>query len=200
MSPDKHEAQDPSGFIVITVDRSRLVTNVRIRSHWTERIKPEAFPATLYNTYVTAVQRALAADTGNTPASPPSSPAATAEDLTGLPPEEQIARMKSWLDDLDDEREAVLRSARQAPRLVDTEVRSPLGHLTLRMRAGGPIAITADPHVLRNPSETVLSDEILQMFVQAGLGTAAPQRPRTTRPHEADDDYFEAVHVFDDRD
>ncbi|MFI6096239.1 hypothetical protein ACIA8G_11825 [Lentzea sp. NPDC051213] len=202
---EKYEAQDRSGFVIVTVDREQMVTNVRIRPHWNDNLSPEAFPGALYSTYLTAVQRSLAVEAKRGPVSPPSAPrpATAPEDLTGLSPEEWLARMKSRLDTLDGEREAVVRRAQQTPRPVDQEFRSPLGYLTLRMRAGGPVAITADPHVLRNPSETVLSNEILQLFVQAGLGIAAQERPRPARPREggeADDDYFSAVNVFDDRD
>lgn len=56
---ETYTARDPGDLITVTVNRSQLVTNIRIRPRWYEQLRPEAFPAALYNTYITAVQRAL---------------------------------------------------------------------------------------------------------------------------------------------
>ncbi|MFS8097129.1 hypothetical protein LFM09_08300 [Lentzea alba] len=201
---ETYEASDPSGFIVVTANRARMVVNVRIRSHWIEHIRPEAFTAALYNTYVTAIQRAFTVELARPQAGPPSPLAATYDDPADMSFDEWTAKAEARLNAVDDVRDAVRRAQPTAPHQAITEIRSPLGYLTTRLRAGAPIAITADPHVLRNPSETVLSQEIQQMFVRAGLGIATGERPTPARPRgggdETDDDYFSAVNVFDDRD
>jgi hypothetical protein len=64
---ETYEARDPAAHITITVNRAQMVTNVRIRPRWFEQLRPEAFPATVYNTYVTAVQRSLAVEFAHRP-------------------------------------------------------------------------------------------------------------------------------------
>lgn len=202
---DRYEAKDPSGFIVVTVDRTPMVTNVRIRQRWDEHVRPEAFPTAVFNTYMTAVQRAAAVEAAHGSASPPTA-SATPEpmpflDPSAMPLEQWMAGIRSQLSAIDDEYDAI-RRREQAPQQGITEIRSPLGYLTMGLRDGGPIGIKADPHVLRNPSETVLSEEILHLFVQAGLGIASGERPRPARPQaavdETDDEYFSDVNVFEE--
>lgn len=65
---ETYETRDPAGLVTITVNKDQMVTNVRIRPRWFEQLRPEAFPATIYNTYVTAVQRALAVEFAHRPA------------------------------------------------------------------------------------------------------------------------------------
>ena len=77
---ETYEASDPCGLITVTVSRSQMVTNIRIRPRWYEQLSPEAFPAALYNTYITAVQRALAVESAHwlqSQESPSSLPAPT---------------------------------------------------------------------------------------------------------------------------
>ncbi|WP_184730860.1 hypothetical protein [Saccharopolyspora phatthalungensis] len=199
-----YEARDPSGFIIVTVDKFWMVTNVQIRSRWNDHIRPDAFPAALYNTYVTAVQRALAVELTHRPASPPSAPAPddTYVDPTELSLEEWVAQTRSRLNAIDDEYDAI-RRRQQAPQEGVTEIRSPLGYLTMQMRGGGPIAINGNPQALDHPSDTVLSEDILQLFVRASLGAAPGERSRSAQLHsnsssDADDEYFADFNIFED--
>lgn len=66
---ETYGARDPGALITVTVNRAQMVTNVRIRPRWYEQMRPEAFPAALYNTYITAVQRALAVESAHRPQS-----------------------------------------------------------------------------------------------------------------------------------
>lgn len=186
-----------------------MVTNVRIRPRWYEHLRPEAFPATLYNTYITAVQRALAVESAHRSPEPaiPSEPPAPAESLAGpadLPLDEFMARTRSRLDAVDAEYDAI-RRREQAPQVNTIEVRSPLGYLTMHVRHGGPIAIHGNPQALDNPSDTVLAEDILQLFARAGFGVAPGERPRpAARPRgggdDADDEYFDDFKVLGKRD
>ncbi|MGW1680464.1 hypothetical protein [Saccharopolyspora sp. NPDC002376] len=197
-------ARDQSGCIAITVDRSRMVTSVWIRSGWPDCIRPDAFPDVLYNTYMIAIQRALAVEFSNRPAPQPSAPATddTYVDAMSLSPEEWVHRTRSQLNAIDDEYDAIRR--RQQALLADvTEIRSPLGYLTMQVRGGGPIAISGNPQALDNPSGTVLSEDILQLFVRAGLGVGQGERfrqvqPQSDRSSEAVDECFESSVAEDD--
>lgn len=206
---ETYEARDPGALITVTVNRAQMVTNVRIRPRWYEQMRPEAFPAALYNTYITAVQRALAVESAHRPQSQesPSSPPAPGEssvDPAELSLEEFMARTRSRLDAIDAEYDAIRRQE-QAPRVDVTEIRSPLGYLTMRVRDGGPIAIHGNPQALDNPSDTVLAEDILHLFARAGFGVEPGERPRpAAQPRssgdDADDEYFDGFKVLGKRD
>ncbi|GAA2842274.1 hypothetical protein [Crossiella cryophila] len=203
---ETYEARDPSGFVIVTVDKSAKVTNVRIRPRWTEHIRPEAFPAALYNTYVTALQRALAVELAHRPKTPPPAPAPDPDllDPAELSVEEFLSRTRARLDAIN-ERYDEIRRRQQAPPAEVHDVRSPLGYLTLRMRGGGPLALNGDPHALDNSSEEVLGEDARQLFVRAGLGVAGEARPTPERKPrgssgQADDEYFSEFNVLKDED
>ncbi|MGW4208000.1 hypothetical protein ACWEIJ_08420 [Lentzea sp. NPDC004789] len=204
---ETYEAHDPAGLITITVNKAQMVTNVRIRPRWFEQMRPEAFPATVYNTYVTAVQRALAVEFAHRPAHSqnPSTPAKPEADPADLPLEDWMARTRAKLDAVDAEYDAIRRQEQAPQQPAITEVRSPLGYLVMRMRGGGPISLHGDPQALDNPSDAVLADDVLSLFVRAGLGVDPGERPRpVARPRtggdEADDDYFTDFRVLGKRD
>jgi hypothetical protein len=201
---DTYEARDPAGIVTIVVDKVQMVTNVRIRPRWFEQLRPEAFPATVYNTYVTAVQRALAVEFAH---SAPDPRVQSGSDVPSdaLPLEEWMAHTRSRLDAIDAEYDAIRRQEQAAPQSGVTEIRSPLGYLSMQMRNGGPISLHGDPQALDNPSDTVLADDVLRLFVRAGLGVDPGERSRpTARPRtggdEADDDYFTDFRVLDNGD
>jgi len=205
---ETYEASDPGGVITVTVDRAQMVTDVRIRSRWHEQLRPEAFPAALYNTYITAVQRAFAVEFTRRPQSPvspprPPAPEESSVHLAELPIEEFIARTRSRLDAIDAEYDAI-RRREQAPQVATTEVRSPLGYLTMHVRDGGPIAIHGNPQALDNPSGTALAEDVLHLFARAGFGVEPDGRPRpAARPRTggdvADDEYFDGFKVLGKR-
>ena len=104
-----------------------------------------------------------------------------------------------------DQYDAIRRQQQQPKRLDVTDIRSPLGYLTLHMRAGGPVAIHGNPQALDNPSDTVLSEDALQLFVRAGLGIdlgeQPPAQPRGAGgDSDADDAYFSDFNVLRGRD
>ncbi|MDX8032424.1 hypothetical protein SK803_19590 [Lentzea sp. BCCO 10_0856] len=203
---DTYEARDPSGFVIVTVNKDRKVTNVRIRARWYEHLRPEHFPAALYNTYVTAVQRAFAVEFAHRPPDQPAAPAPDAGfvDPADLSQEEWEARTAARINAMADQYDAIRRQQQQPKLLEVTDIRSPLGYLTLHVRAGGPVAIHGDPQALDNPSDTVLSEDALQMFVRAGLGIdpgeRPPAQPRGGGGSDTDDEYFSDFNVLRARD
>ncbi|WP_089948493.1 hypothetical protein [Lentzea xinjiangensis] len=199
-----YEARDPAELVTITVNKDQQVTNVRIRPRWYEQLRPEAFPATVYNTYATAVQRSVAVEFAHRPADEQIQ-AASYEPQPDLPLEEWMARTRARLDAVDAEYDAIRRQERAPRQPEEVEIRSPLGYLSMRLRAGSPISLHGDPQALDNPSDTVLSDDVLRLFVRAGLGVDPGERPRpATRPRaggdEADDDYFTDFRILGRRD
>lgn len=197
---DKYEARDPSGSIILAVDKSRLVTEVNIQSGWEEHIRPEAFAEALYTTYVKAIQRALAvqlnhrsvgARSGATPQ--------RGDDPTDLSLDEWISRMRSRLDAIDDEYDAIRRQAREAPPANTIEIRSPLGYLAMSMRGGGPIALTGDVDALTHAPTQSLANDIQQLFARADLGSPGEGSMDQTSvdSHTTDDDYFSNFNLFD---
>ncbi|WP_188986848.1 hypothetical protein [Saccharopolyspora thermophila] len=201
---NNYEARDPSGYVFVTVDRSGKVTNVRIRSGWTDHIRPDAFPTVLFTTYMTAVQRALAVELSHRPESPSNQPAPddTYTDPAELSFEEWVSRTQSRLNAIDAEYDAIRRQQQARAAEDVTEIRSPLGYLTMHMRGGGPVSINGDPQALDNPSDTVLSEEILQLFVRAGLGVAPDGESRPTQSRGSSDDAydedFSEIDMFED--
>ncbi|GLY48387.1 hypothetical protein [Lentzea sp. NBRC 102530] len=200
---DTYEARDPAGIITVVVDRRQMVTDVRIRGRWFEKLRPEAFPATVYNTYVTAVQRSIAVESAHRGPDAHTQPAPPTQrpDPTDTPLEEWMASTRARLDAIDAEYDAI-RRREQAPASTDvTEIRSPLGYLSMQLRGGGPISLNGDPRALDNPSDTVLAEDVLRLFVRAGLGVDPGERPRPTpRPRtggdEGDDDYYTDFRVL----
>jgi hypothetical protein len=77
-------------------------------------------------------------------------------DPADLPLEDWIARTRSKLDAVDAEYDAIRRQERPPQSPDVTEVRSPLGYLSVRMRGGGPISLHGNPQALDSPSDTVL--------------------------------------------
>lgn len=199
---DTYEARDHSGFIVVTVNKSRMVTDVRIRARWQDRIRADAFPAALYNTYVTAVQRALAVEFTHRSVNPPG-PAAPGEayvDHAELSFEEWLARTRSRLDAIDEAYDEIRRRQRVAqPEVV--EIRSPLGYLTMSVRDGGPIGIHGNPQALAIATDAVLSQDAQQLFGRADRGVGAGARPRPVHrgTDDTDDDYFSGFNVLRER-
>ncbi|UJW32586.1 hypothetical protein L3Q67_01995 [Saccharothrix sp. AJ9571] len=201
---DTYEARDPSGFVIVTVNKAAKVTNVRIRPGWVGQVGPAALPAAVFNTYVTALQRALAVELIHRPKPPPRTAAPDPLDPAALSVEEFLSRTRARSEAINAQYEAI-RRRQHTPLAQIHEVRSPLGYLTLRMRGGGPLALHGDPRALDNPSAEALGEDALQLFSRAGLGVAGEVRPapeRATRSvsHEADDDYFAEFDVFDDED
>ncbi|AXB44784.1 hypothetical protein [Amycolatopsis albispora] len=203
---DAYEARDSSGFVVVTVNKAAKVTNVRIRPGWVGQIGPAALPAALFNTYVTALQRALAVELIHRPKSTPRTPVPDSDSLdpAELSVDEFLARTRARSEATNRQYEAIRRQ-QQAPLAEIYEVRSPLGYLTLRMRGGGPLALHGDPRALDNPSAEALGEDALQLFARAGLGVASEARPAPEREPRgvsdgADDDYFAEFDVFDDED
>jgi hypothetical protein len=127
-------------------------------------------------------------------------------DPADLPLDDWIARTRSKLDAVDAEYDAIRRQERSPQQPDVTEVRSPLGYLSMRMRGGGPISLHGNPQALDNPSDAVLADDVLRLFVRAGLGLdpGEPPRPAARPPRsggdEADDDYFTDFRVLGRRD
>lgn len=201
-----YNARDPGGLITVTVNRYQLVTTIRIRPRWYEQLRPEAFPAALCNTYITAVQRALAVESVREAPEIASAPvrrehSADPEDMSI---EEFLVRTRERLDAVDAQYEAIKRQD-QAPNRHMTEIRSPLGYLTMRLRDGGPISIHGDPQALDNPSDAVLAEDSLLLFVRAGFGVDPGDRPRpAARPDSTrtggDDEYFDGFRVLGGRD
>lgn len=208
---ETYEARDPSGLITVTVNRAQMVTSVLIRPRWHEQMRPEAFPAALYNTYITAVQRAFAVESAGRLSSSesPSVPSVPGEpfvDPADLSLEDFVARTRSRLDAIDAEYDAIRRSERP-PQAGMAEIRSPLGYLTMSVRDGGPIAIHGNPQALDNPSDTVLAKDILQLFARVGFGIDPGERsrpvtraPRSGGSDDVDDEYFDGFKVLGKRD
>ncbi len=205
-SAETYEARDPAGLVTITVTKDQKVTDVRVRPRWFEQLRPEAFPATVYNTYATAVQRSLAMEFAQRPVNPQHRAVRHEPqvDPPDLPLEEWVARTKTRLDAVDAEYDAIRRQERVRQPDV-TEIRSPLGYMTMRMRGGGPVSLHGDPQALDNPSDSVLADDVLRLFARAGLGVDPGDRPRPaaqprTGGAEPDDDYFTDFRVLGRRD
>ncbi|XVS67970.1 hypothetical protein ACQPYE_18570 [Actinosynnema sp. CA-299493] len=203
---DAYEARDPTGSVTVTVDKARMVTSVRLRARWQDHLRPDVFPAALYNTYVTAVQRALAVELTHRSSGPPTRPAPQAVhvDPVDLPIEDWLARTRSRLDAIDDAYDEIRRGQGAVPPDV-TEIRSPLGYLTLRLRGGGPIGIHGNAQALSHAADAVLAQDVRQLFGRAGLGTGAGVPPRAVRRRSdnrddgGDDDYFSGFNVLRDR-
>ena len=201
---DAYEARDPSGSVTVTVDKARMVTSVRLRARWQDHLRPDAFPAALYDTYVTAVQRALAVELTHRSSVPAPAPEAAHVDPVDVPLEDWLARTRSRLDAIDDAYDEIRRGKGAVPPDV-TGIRSPLGYLTMRIRGGGPIGIHGNAQALSHAADAVLAQDIQQLFGRAGLGIEAGVPPRAARRRSdhrgdgADDDYFSEFNVLRDR-
>jgi len=163
----RYQAADPSRSVQVTVDRAAKLVDVRISDNWTYHLAVERFADALFAAYTTAVRTALLVEAaGQEP------PRATAPPLelvpAGLSEEEWEYRTRALLADTEDEL-AALRHAEYV-RPAEDELRGRYGYLTLYLRAGAPVGITAEPGALRSADAERLRQDALDVFAQAGFG------------------------------
>jgi hypothetical protein len=170
LAPDRdgaYRAADPTESIQVTVDHTAMLVDVKISRTWPERLTADRFTGALFDTYTNAVRAAMLAEVSNRDTAPVPPPIETIP--TGLSDEEWERRVRAQLT----ENEAELAAVRQAEQGVppaDEEVRGRNGYLTLVLRGGGPVALTADPAVLGYADTERLSQDVLDVFAHAGLG------------------------------
>ncbi len=189
----EYEARDSGGTIRVVVDAQRKLIDVGIQPKWEARIPAPRLAGVLFQTYVTAIQRAMVVELANT-----SQPAVAyrAETLPvldeSLPHEEWMAAIRARMDDVGAQLERIHRlDATRTPPAAG-EVRSPRGFFVLHLRGGSPAGLTGSVEVLPSAGADRLRLDVLEVFASAGLATLAASASRSDRhPPEDDDEVFE---------
>ncbi|MEU4247760.1 hypothetical protein AB0F15_10145 [Amycolatopsis sp. NPDC026612] len=189
-----YEARDSSGTVRVVVDPQRRLVNVDVRHSWVARIPAAQLAGVLFQTYVTAVQRATVVELANATEPAAAHPVEQIPVLDeSLPYEEWIAAIRARMADVDAQLERIhrLEASRATPMAGD--IRSPRGYFVLHLRGGNPTGVTGSVDVLANAGSDRLGLDFLQMFAAAGLATSAAQAPsRSARqPPPDDEDVFE---------
>jgi hypothetical protein len=188
------EARDPSGTVGVVVDEGCAVLSVGIRRGWPSRIPAPRLAGVLFQTYVTAVQRATVV--GHANAAEPAA-ARPVEEIPALdenlPYDEWIAAVRARMDDVDAQLDRIHRAdaGRAAP--VTTDVRSPRGYFALQLRDGSPAGLTGAVEALANAGSERLQSDVLEVFAAAGLAVPTAQSPSRSdrQPPPEDEDAFE---------
>jgi hypothetical protein len=166
----QYQAADPTRTIWVTVDRAARLVDVRINHVWTSTVAPDRFAGALFDAYTRAVQTALLVEASGQRSPRPAAP--VFEPIPDeLPLEEWEHRTRALLADTEDQLAAIHRDD-VTPPAADV-LRGRYGYLTLHLRDGGPVAITADPAVVRSADAQRLRQDALDVFAQAALGVVA---------------------------
>ncbi|MEV7099631.1 hypothetical protein AB0M80_43085 [Amycolatopsis sp. NPDC051045] len=190
----EYEARDPSGTIRVVVDAECTVISVGIQRSWASRIPVPRLAGVLFQTYVTAVQRATVVELANTTEPAAADPVEKIPVLDEyLPYDVWIAAIRARMDDVDAQLERIHRLDAGRPTPVVGDVRSPRGYFVLHLRGGSPAGLTGAVDVLANAGSDRLQLDVLEMFAAAGLAASAAQAPsRSARqPRPEDEDVFE---------
>jgi hypothetical protein len=186
----EYEARDASGTIRVAVDAQRKVTDVDIQRSWISRIPAPQLAGVLFQTYVTAIQRAMVVELANT-----GEPAAAHRPVE-LPVlddsqsfDEWIAAIRARMNDIDDQLEHIHRLDASRTTPASSDIRSPRGFFVLHLRGGSPAGLSGSVNTLANAGSDRLRLDFLEVFAAAGLAAfVAETAPRSTRPPSEDDD------------
>ncbi len=167
---------DPTGSLMVQVDPSGRVVDVRVAGYWRSEIAPDEFGTAVLTAYWAAVEAALTAarqSPGN-----PEEPAATTGFGADLPTtwtdealQDWSARTMATMRELDQQLDEFAEmSAKQPAPPPDREFTSPQGHITVRTSQGAIVDIHCDPAIAR------LTDTQLTGEACAVLRAAVPAR------------------------
>lgn len=197
----EYEARDSTGMVRIAVDAQRSLTDVDIQIRWATRIPAAQLAAVLFQTYVTAIQRAMVVELAN--AQPraavlPASEPPVADDLSRSF-DEWNAVIRARMSDVDEQLERIHRLEANQPAPVIRDVRSPRGFFVLHLRGGSPAGLTGSVNVLTNAGADRLRLDVLEVFAAAGLASPVDEpAPRTARQPSPDDDEEPFEFRYDD--
>ncbi|OXM61369.1 hypothetical protein CF165_38490 [Amycolatopsis vastitatis] len=189
----EYEARDASGTIRVVVDAHRKLVDVGIQPSWEARIPAAQLAGVLFQTYVTAIQRAMVVELANT-RQPAVAHAAEGLPLLdeSLPQEEWMAAVRARVDAVDALLADIHRLDASRTPPAGGEVGSPRGFFVLHLRGGSPAGLTGSVDVLPSAGADRLRPDVLEVFASAGLAApAAPASRSTRRPPEDDEDVFE---------
>jgi hypothetical protein len=161
-----YQAADPTRTVWVTVDRTAKLVDVRIGHNWSSKLTADRFPAALFGAYTTAAQTALLVEAAEQ--EPRVAAASPFEPIpTGLSEEEWEYRTRALLADTEDQLATIQRAEDAMP--TEDTLRGRYGYLTLHLRAGSPMGITADPRALLSADAERLRLDALDVFAQAGF-------------------------------
>lgn len=188
----EYEARDPSGTISVVVDTEYAMIDVSVQRSWASRIPAARLASELFETYVTAVQRATVVALANATEPAKTPPVETIPALDeSLPYDEWIAAVRARMDEANAQLDHIRRFDADRPAPVSGEVRSPRGYFVLHLRGGSPAGLTGAVDVLANAGSDRLRLDVLEVFAAAGLAAAqGPPRSARQSPPE-DEDVFE---------
>lgn len=162
---------EPSGSVWVTVDRAVKVVDVVIKGNWPDQLAAERFPGAVFEAYTTAARTAMLVRS-STSDEPRRTPVETIP--AELDDEEWLRRVRASLDRTEAELAAIRHASAVAPP-GEEKLTGRNGYLTLVVRDGGPVAITADPAALAYADTARLRLDALDVFARAGLGEVAEE-------------------------
>jgi hypothetical protein len=196
----EYEARDASGTIRVAVDAQRKVTDVDIQRSWVSRIPASQLAGVLFQTYVTAIQRAMVVELANTRELPAvDRPVELSALDESLPYDEWIAAIRARMNDIDDQLDHIHRLDASRTTPAPSDVRSPRGFFVLHLRGGSPAGLSGSVNALANAGSDRLRLDVLEVFAAAELAASvAETAPRSTRPPSPDDDEDAFEFRYDD--
>lgn len=179
---DEYTAADASRSLRVTVDPDGKVLRFDVAGSWLSRIPVEEFGSVLMRTYQEALRIA-----------------ATVERRARRNPQEQEAPVsfESWsgAEDVETflakaraEQAAIGQKLREAKESADrvsydvTELRSPHGFVTLRVRTGALVGLTANTDAVSCANPGQLQQDLWAVFGAAGLNSNRGAAPAGTPP------------------
>lgn len=196
----EYEARDSTGTIKITVDARRQVTDVDIQLRWMSRIPAAQLAGVLFQTYVTALQRAMVVELAN--ATPPAAPLPASETPVvgdgSRSFDEWNAVIRARMSDIDEQLERIHRLEADRPAPVARDVRSPRGFFVLHLRGGSPAGLTGSVNALAHAGSDRLRRDLLEVFAAAGLASPVDEPARSARQPRPEDDEEPFEFRYDD--
>ncbi|WP_328442739.1 hypothetical protein [Amycolatopsis sp. NBC_00438] len=197
----EYEARDSTGTIRVAVDARRQLTSVDIQLSWATQIPAAQFAAVLFQTYITAIQRAMVVELANAQpraAALPASESPVADDGSRSF-DEWNAVIRARMSDVDEQLERIHRLEANQPAPTVRDVRSPRGFFVLHLRGGSPAGLTGSANALTNAGADRLRLDLLEVFAAAGLASPVDEpAPRSARQPLPDDDEEPFEFRYDD--
>lgn len=188
---DQYKASDPSRSLWVIVDPDGKVLRFDVSSSWQTRLPAAEFGQVLMTTYLDAVRIAATVERQARREHRDEPQPVSFQSWSGMPD------LETWLAQVKAEQAAISRQLREAREHADkvslevTALHSPYGLVTLQIRNGALVGLTANAAAISQSNVGQLQQDLWAVFGDAGFTSdrgGTPASPSRRRPcaEEAD--------------
>lgn len=189
---DQYKASDPSRSLWVVVDPDAKVLRFEVSSSWQTRLLAAEFGQALMTTYLDAVRIAATVERQARREHNRAEPEpVNFQSWSGMPD------LETWLAQVKVEQAAIGQQLREARENADkvslqvTTLRSPYGLVTLQIRNGALVGLTANAAAISQANVGQLQQDLWDVFSDAGLTSdrgMTPASPSKRRPRAEETD------------